>query len=217
MRSARHATKQRPDNEPPELARAREQGADGDGPEDQPADQPPDRGGRSEQPGVHRGLVKVLIVTGALLGALALCFGIAAYGAQQAISRNVAHVSGRSTEDVAKQVGDTLAKAFSYDYAKAAETRKVVEDRLQGQALAEYERLFAPVKEQARPQKLVLTTTVKSAGVISLSDERARVLVFADQFAVRAGTDEYSGGPAQLEATAEKDGDTWEITSIRVL
>lgn len=217
MRSAQQTTKQRPENEPPELARAREQGAEGSGPEEQPADQPPDRGGRREQPGAHRGLVRVLIVTGALLGALAVCLGIAAHGAQQAISRNVAHVRAKATEDVAKQVGDTVAKAFSYDYAKPAETRKVVEDRLKGRALAEYERLFAPVKEQARPQKLVLTTTVKSAGVISLSDERARVLVFADQFAVRAGTDKYSGGPAQLEATAQKDEETWEITSIRVL
>lgn len=172
---------------------------------------------RSEQPGEHRVLAKVLVVTGVVLGVLALCFGIAAWRAQQVLSQNVAHVDTRATGDAAEQVGDTLAKAFSYDYAKAGETRKVVEDRLKGQALAEYERLFAPVEQQARSQKLVLTTTVKSAGVISLSDERIRVLVFADQFAVRAGTDQYSGGPAQLEATAQKEGNSWEITSIRLL
>lgn len=217
MRSAQQATKRCHDGEPSEPAPVRGEGTEGAGPEEPSTRQTPGRGARSEQPDAHPVLVKVLIVAGALVCVLALCLGIAAYRDQQAISQNVAHVDTKATEDVAKQVSDTVAKAFSYDYAKAAETEKVAEDRLEGQALTEYERLFAPVEQQARPQKLVLTTTVKSAGVISLNDERARVLVFADQFAVRAGTDQYSAGPAQLEATARREGNTWEITSIRLL
>lgn len=161
-------------------------------------------------------LVRTLFAIAVLTSLVAVILGISAHRAQQAISENTALVDRAATADATKQVTDVINRAFSFDYGRPGSER-VAADRMRGQALAEYQRLLQPVKQQAAAQKLVVTTTVKSAGVIALQDGQARVLVHADQFAVRAGTDQYSGGPAQLEVTAQQEEGGWNITGIRLL
>jgi Mce-associated membrane protein len=158
-----------------------------------------------------------LITTALVLVVLAAWFASAAYRTREVASQSTAYVDLAATQDVTNQVSDTITKAFSYDYTRSVETESVARHRLDGQALAEYERLFGQVRQQGGAQKLVLTTKVKSTGVMSMQGDQARLLVFADQLAVRAGTDQQNVGPAQLEVTARRDDGSWKITEISLL
>lgn len=157
-----------------------------------------------------------------LMGALVVVFVVlAAWFGMQASAldgdgagSNQALVDAPATSEVNGQISDAVSKVFSYDFNDTAKTEKAANELLVGDAVGKYNELFATVKQQAPVQKLIVTTTVKASAVNLLQDDRAEVLLFVDQNAVRGDSGENNVGPAQILVGAEKQGDQWKISQI---
>jgi Mce-associated membrane protein len=89
---------------------------------------------------------------------------------------------------------------------------------LTGRAVQQYATMLAQVRAQAPAQKLVLTTTVTDTGVESLTADRARLLVFADQrntATARSATPASTTYAAAMFAVdAVRQDGTWKIAAI---
>lgn len=174
------------------------------------------QGGQPE--GQRRGgpvLIASLLVAALICAVLAVWFR---YEERQLTAdgpaANKALVDAAATSQINGQVTDAVEKLFSYNFADTGKTERAAKDLLTGPAVAQYEQLFTTVKQQAPVQKLVLTTTVKASGVTRLEDDRAQVLLFVDQNAVRTDSGQNNIGPAQVSVNVEKSGDQWKISSI---
>lgn len=128
---------------------------------------------------------------------------------------NQALVDPAATSKVVEDVDAALGKVFSYRYDNTAATEQAARQTLAGNALGQYNDLFAQVKQQAPTQKLLLTTKVVDSGVTMLQGEHAQLLVFLDQSATRGDNNQSSLAAAELTVTAQRQGDHWVITDLR--
>ncbi|SNS22554.1 hypothetical protein [Actinomadura mexicana] len=119
-----------------------------------------------------------------------------------------------ATTEVIGDVSTALVHVFSYAPDDVAATGQAAGRELSGRALEEYRRLFAQVRQQAPAQRVTLATRVVRAGVVSLTGDTARLLVFLDQTATRAGGPDGTPAAAQLMVTAHRDRGHWTITGL---
>ncbi|MEV0050044.1 hypothetical protein AB0H34_06085 [Saccharopolyspora shandongensis] len=161
------------------------------------------------------GLVWTVWILAVLFIGAAVFLGIKAFDARYSgAGANQALVSAGATSEVNGQISDAVEKVFSYDFNDTAKTETAARDLLVGSAVQKYDELFKVVREQAPQQQLIVTTTVKSSAVTMLQGDRAELLLFVDQHAMRANTGESNVGPAQISVSAEKQGEKWKITQI---
>ncbi|MFK4797703.1 hypothetical protein ACI3K5_03305 [Streptomyces sp. MPA0124] len=140
----------------------------------------------------------------------------------EAPARNQALTDTEATTRVAGDIGNALARVFSYTPDGTAAAERSANTVLDGRAARQYETLFARVREDLTDQRVTLSTRAVRTGVIELDGGRARLLVFLDQ-ASRKGTGEGKGkgdaeattAAAQLTVTARLDGDRWRIVDIK--
>jgi len=162
-----------------------------------------------------------VLIPGAL-AAVTLVFGcLAAWFAASAASltsvpaaQNSALTDNALTSQVSSQVTSAINALFSYDYATPAATKDAARRWLTGPAVAEYARLFGQVQREAPSQKLVVTTSVTSAGVELLHDGSARVLVFAIESDRRASGGTPVSAGAMLTVNAVLTDGNWQINGI---
>ncbi|MBE9373809.1 hypothetical protein IQ251_05030 [Saccharopolyspora sp. HNM0983] len=159
----------------------------------------------------------LLSVLSVLCAGAAAGFGVAAHGLRSGASENQALVDGRATQAVVQQTSAAVRTAFSYNHADPAATREQAQQVLIGDAVQQYNGLFGEVERVAVEQGLQFATTVRSAGVTRLVDDRAELLLFVDQQGVRAESPERRSGSAQLGITAQRVGAEWKISRIEVL
>jgi Mce-associated membrane protein len=151
-------------------------------------------------------LVAALLLSGGLL-----------YGAEElkdpAASGNHTLTDAAATDQVTGDVSNALSRIFAYTPDDTQSTAQAAHDVLDGAAATQYQALFARIRGQVVAQRLTLTTRVVRAGVVTLTAHRARLLVFLDQTAQRAGGTATSAA-AQLSVTAELKGGHWRITEL---
>jgi Mce-associated membrane protein len=128
---------------------------------------------------------------------------------------NTALVDVTGTNVVTDQVGRALRTVFSYDPAQMDQTSGAAQDVLIGAAIDQYNTQFVAAKQHAAETKQVLTTAVRSIGVVELRGDSARLLVFVDRQIIQG--DKHESGAAQLLVSAVKSGDAWKINDIRFL
>ncbi|MFD5050763.1 hypothetical protein ACFWMH_09915 [Streptomyces tendae] len=146
----------------------------------------------------------------------------------QAPARNHALTDTEATTRVAGDVGDALARIFSYTPDGTAAAERSASTVLDGRAARQYETLFARVRDDLTEQRVTLSTRAVRTGVIELEGDRARLLVFLDQTSHRGdgkGEDKGKGkdegdveattAAAQLTVTARLDDDRWRIVDIK--
>lgn len=143
-----------------------------------------------------------------------LWFSLAADRLRQ--HENAALVDAGRTTAVVDEVSDAIRSVFSYDHGDTDRTEQSARQVLAGEAVRQYTALFGRVKQQAVDQKLVFTTSVRSVGVVELTGDRARLLVFVDQQTLRSGEPQTSRS-GQLEVVAEFSEGHWRVTGITVL
>ncbi|MFH8450789.1 hypothetical protein ACH4CD_16270 [Streptomyces fungicidicus] len=165
------------------------------------------RGGRLR--GVLLGGVAALLVVGGC-GFL--------YGAHQLESdgaaRNRALTDTKATDRVAGEVGNALARVFSYTPDGTAAAERSARTVLGGRAARQYQDLFGQVRDDLTEQRVTLSTRAVRTGVVELDGDRARLLVFLDQTS-RRGDDAATTAAAQLTVTARLENDRWLIVDLK--
>lgn len=118
-----------------------------------------------------------------------------------------------ATRQVLGQVDAAIVRVLSYSPTTVAATDQAAHTFLTGTAAAQYQQLFAGIRGQVTSQQLTLTTKVVSSGVVSLTGDRAQLLLFLDQTSQRPGqqADTVTG---QLSVAAERHGSGWRITGL---
>ena len=184
--------------------------------EAQPAEaQPPPA--EADSTGGRRGMrwPVVLGVATVLLGGFGIWATLAAHNLRSTSGgQNVALTDQAATSAVTRQVSGAVNTIFSYSYADTAKTRRAAQGLLTGQAIRQYNKLFALVQQEAPKEKLVVTTTVTNSGVEYLTGGTARVLIFANQQDTRAGTSQATYAGAMFAVTAVRQGGKWKIENI---
>lgn len=129
--------------------------------------------------------------------------------------RNVALTDNGRTAEVLGQVTGAVERLFSYDHLDPDGSRRAARELLTGDAVAQYERLFGPVRRAAPARGLVLTTKVGHAAVRSLRGGRAHLLLFADQISTTAQDPEGSTTAAAMLAVdaVRRDG-RWLVAGL---
>ncbi|MEV7376509.1 hypothetical protein AB0O51_37200 [Streptomyces sp. NPDC090301] len=155
------------------------------------------------------------------------------YGAHQLRStpsaRNHALTDAGATARVGGDVGEGLARIFSYTPASDDAVERSAGTVLAGRAARQYADLFAQVRAKLVEQRITLSTQTVRTGVIELDGDSARLLVFLDQTSRRdiprgdstpqdkARQDKATAtsAAAQLTVTATFQGDRWLIVDIK--
>ncbi|MFD3997623.1 hypothetical protein [Streptomyces sp. NPDC058583] len=167
-------------------------------------------------------------VLAAAVAALLLAGSAFFYGAHQLRStpsaRNHALTDAGATARVGGDVGEGLARIFSYTPASDDAVERSAGTVLAGRAARQYTDLFAQVRAKLVEQRITLSTQTVRTGVIELDGDSARLLVFLDQTSRRdtagqdtAGQDKATAtsAAAQLTVTATFQGDRWLIVDIK--
>lgn len=132
-------------------------------------------------------------------------------------ARNQALTDTEATSRVAGDVGNALARIFSYtpDGTEAAE--RSARTVLDGRAARQYETLFARVRDDLTEQRVTLSTRAVRTGVIELDGDEARLLVFLDQTSHRGKGEKATTttAAAQLTVTARLQDDRWRIVDLK--
>ncbi|MEU2649816.1 nuclear transport factor 2 family protein [Streptomyces albidoflavus] len=153
----------------------------------------------------------------ALAAVLVLAGGGFFYGAHQLrttpSAENRALTDPEATTQVGGEVSGGLARIFSYTPGGTAATERSARTVLAGKAARQYEDLFDQVRESLAEQRLTLTTQAVRTGVVELTGDRARLLVFLDQTSHRAKGDPATAA-AQLTVTAQLTDGRWRITDL---
>ncbi|WP_030316749.1 hypothetical protein [Streptomyces flavochromogenes] len=145
------------------------------------------------------------------------------HGAHQLTStssaRNHALTDAGATARVGGDVGEGLARIFSYTPASDDAVERSAGTVLAGRAARQYADLFAQVRAKLVEQRITLSTQTVRTGVIELDEDSARLLVFLDQTSRRddARQDEptATSAAAQLTVTAKFQGERWLIVDIK--
>lgn len=90
---------------------------------------------------------------------------------------------------------------------------------LTGPAKEQYERnvLGERIAEQVKEQKVVSTITDQGAGVVENTRDTAKVLLFINQSASRADSEEIQVTPSRIVYTMERRSDTWIINDAQII
>ncbi|MFF8096366.1 hypothetical protein [Streptomyces sp. NPDC016675] len=140
------------------------------------------------------------------------------YGAHQLRStpsaENAALTDTAASTRVAGDVGNALARVFSYTPDGVEATERSARTVLGGRAARQYADLMQRIRADLAEQRVTLSTQPVRTGVIELDGDRARLLVFLDQISHR-GKDGTTSAAAQLTVTARWEEDQWRIVDIR--
>ncbi|MGW4732911.1 hypothetical protein ACWEQC_27660 [Streptomyces shenzhenensis] len=140
------------------------------------------------------------------------------YGAHQvrstASARNRALTDTEATTRVAGDVGNALARVFSYTPEGLDAAERSARSVLDGRAARQYAELLGRIRAELTEQRVTLSTQAVRVGVLELDDDSARLLVFLDQVARRDRAAATSAA-AQLTVTARWEHDRWRIVDIR--
>lgn len=171
-------------------------------------------------PGGRKRLVvaSVLLALTAVCGALAFWFFAEANALRnEGPAANHALSDPAATSEVNGNITSAVEQTFSYDFADTAKTENAAKNLLVGQAIQQYNDLYAIVKQLAPQQKLVLTTKVQASAVTLLQGDRAQVLLVVNQNETRTDTGQNTSDMAQISVGAVKQGNQWKIEQITQL
>jgi Mce-associated membrane protein len=153
-------------------------------------------------------LAAALVVTGTLL---------LIHPRSKGAPANDAIIDRSRTTQVVGQVSTALNEVLSYSYSDPKQNADAAKKWLAGDAVNQYHVLFTQLQKRAPDQKLTFIAKVVTAGVTTLSDDSAQLLVFLDQKSTRASDGQSSVAAAQVQIAAKLQGGTWRITELKPL
>nr|BFD82111.1 hypothetical protein StreXyl84_15120 [Streptomyces sp. Xyl84] len=176
----------------------------------------PDEDGAPARRSRHRTLRRAALAASALV--LVLAGGGFFYGAHQLRSapsaRNTALTDDEATTRVAGDVGNDLARVFSYTPDGLDATERSARSVLTGKAARQYTALVGRIRADVARERVTLSTQAVRVGVVQLHGDEAELLVLLDQVS-RRGKGKASAAAAQLAVTARREGDQWRIVDLQ--
>ncbi|OLT48600.1 hypothetical protein BJF85_12340 [Saccharomonospora sp. CUA-673] len=156
-------------------------------------------------------MLSVLTAVCVLFGAAAVWVGV--HGATSA-SDDLAYVDRRATERVSNEIRAGVSAVLSYDPADLDRTGRAADRVLADAALSEHRTTFAEVERHAREQPAVRSTTVRSVGLRTLTEDRVEALVLADQRVLGADMRPRESSALWISVVAVRSDGTWRITEM---
>jgi Mce-associated membrane protein len=165
-----------------------------------------------QQPPPNVMLPVALILVAALLVGLGWWFMIQANKAA-AGGDNGALTDVGGTSALAGDVKTAVSVVLSYKFDEMPKATASAKEYLSGEAVDQYDKSMQALSTEIQNQKLQVTVTPVSVGVVRLAGDDARVLVFADQFGVRADK-QPAGGPTQFAVDMHRVDGKWKIVKL---
>lgn len=171
-------------------------------------------GGRERRAGYP--VLAALVAATLVLSGLAVFFKLRHSEATE-LTSNAALVDVATTAEVKQAMSDAAERLFSIDYNDMAKTERAAEQLLGSEEVkSTYDTLMGEYRGQAGEQKIVVTTTAVRSAVVLLDGDRARVMVYVDQTATRAGDEQTVGGPAAMWFETERKDGEWKVMNMDV-
>ena len=170
---------------------------------------------------VQRRAVPLLAAALVVLAAAAAVFGV--FDARQRstpAASNAALVDVGGTAEAAGQLTDALETIYSFDFARLDENESAAREVITPGFGAEFDRIFAEVRQRAPEQQAVVSATVTLSAVKELTADRAVLVAFVDQVATRAAADpdaQQLAAAGRLTVTGERVEGRWKIAAVTPL
>jgi Mce-associated membrane protein len=129
-------------------------------------------------------------------------------------SGNAALVDVNGTKDLVGAAQQAVTGVLSYKYDEMDKASAQAKQYLSGEAVEQYDKSMQALAGDIQKQKLQVTVTPVSVGVVRLNGDDARVLVFADQIGARADNQQPSGGPTQFAMDMHRADGKWKIVKL---
>jgi Mce-associated membrane protein len=171
-------------------------------------------------PVVQRRKAPVLVVL--LLLFIAVASGAAAWlfqqqavtASKQRPSSNIALLDKSATSDVVAQVSKAVEAIYSYDSASLDQSESLALSQITGSYVSEFKDNFAAVRALPPQQRASLSSKVAAAGVITLTERRASLLVMLDQVGRRGDNAPPVNSAVRLSVTAQRVDGQWKVSDI---
>jgi Mce-associated membrane protein len=170
---------------------------------------------------VQRRAVPLLAAALVVLAAAAAVFGVLdARQRSTPAASNAALVDVGGTAEAAGQLTDALETIYSFDFARLDDNEAAAREVITPGFGAEFDRIFAEVRQRAPEQQAVVSATVTLSAVKELTADRAVLVTFVDQVATRAAADpdaQQLAAAGRLTVTGERVEGRWKIAAVTPL
>ncbi|NIH82705.1 hypothetical protein [Amycolatopsis viridis] len=160
------------------------------------------------------------VLAGALFGLALVLAGFAVWfkiedNRVEALTSNTALLDTARTVEVGKAASGAVESLFSYDYNNIAKTQNAAKDLLLNDDVRNtYNAIFGDVERLAPQQKIVVTVKATRNAVVTLQDDRAKVMVFVDQTSTRTDQNQTASGSAQLWLNMQYVDGKWKVSAL---
>lgn len=134
-------------------------------------------------------------------------------------AQNTALVDVAATAQVSQQLGDAVKTVYSYDYTRLDQNEAAAREVITPEFGQQFDQLFGEVRKLAPEQQAVVTATISQAAVESITGDRAVLVVFLDQQATRAASDQAGqqvAAAGRLTVTGQLVDGSWKIADVAV-
>jgi Mce-associated membrane protein len=160
-------------------------------------------------------VVLLLLFIGAGSGAAAWLFQQQAVTAsKQRPSSNIALLDKSATAEVVAQVSKAVEAVYTYDSATLDQSESQALSQITGSYVDDFKDNFAAVRALPPQQQASLSSKVAAAGVITLTERRASLLVMLDQVGRRGDNSQPVKSAVRLSVTAQRVDGQWKVSDI---
>jgi hypothetical protein len=127
---------------------------------------------------------------------------------------NIAFLNKPATAEVKDQVSKAIEAIYSYDSAQLDQSESRALSFITGSYTDEFKANFATVRQLGPQEKASLVSTVVGAGVESLTESRATLLVMVNQVGHRGDNPQPLRAAVRLNVTAQKVDGQWKVSGV---
>jgi hypothetical protein len=127
---------------------------------------------------------------------------------------DIAFVDRVATAEVKDQVSKAIEAIYSYDSAQLDQSENRALSFITGSYTDEFKGNFATVRQLGPQEKASLVSTVVGAGVESLTESRATLLVMVNQVGHRGDNPQPLRAAVRLNVTAQKVDGQWKVSGV---
>ncbi len=159
-------------------------------------------------------VIALLLVAAAGAGAAVWFKGHTVETGKQRPSSNLAMLDKSATAEAVEQVSRAVEAIYSYDAASLDADEAKALEMINGSYASEFKQNFAAVRALPPGQRASLSSKVVSAGVITLTERRASLLVMLDQVGRQADKPEPVKAAVRLSVTAQRVDGQWKVSGV---